>query len=69
MYVNKEFAPDYNPNFEVGKEKIGKSVIPFKKMLERKNVPKFSSTKNENFFDWDYYTNQKNSQIYRKYNS
>ena len=67
MYVNKEFAPDYNPNFEYGKEKIGKQVIPFQKMMSRKYIPKNPATTNENFFDWDYYTKTKNSHVYRKY--
>ena len=67
MYINKEFAPDYNPNFEVGKEKIERLVIPFEKTAARKHKVKFSSTQNENFFDYDYYTKQKQSHIYRKF--
>lgn len=56
----REHAPDYSPNFEVGKRRIATSIPAFKKDIDRKPMHKISITQNENYFDYDHYAKENN---------
>ncbi|KAL4504067.1 hypothetical protein ABPG72_022697 [Tetrahymena utriculariae] len=55
IYENKEFAPDYHPNYEFGKKGLGTSGPLFHKIPSRKPFHKAALTHNENFYDFDNY--------------
>ena len=52
MYKKVDFAPDYKPDFEFGKKKIGFTVPCFDKIPQRKPMHKRPATANENCFDY-----------------
>jgi len=51
LYKNLEFAPDYSPNFEVGKRSLGSCVPKFDMYSPRKDVAHVSYSSSDNFFD------------------
>ncbi|EGR28162.1 hypothetical protein IMG5_182090 [Ichthyophthirius multifiliis] len=55
IYQNKQFAPDYYPNYEYGKKTLGSCGPAFNKIPSRKKLEKQQITYNENFFDYDNY--------------
>lgn len=55
MYENKEFAPDYQPNYEFGRKGLGSCGPPLHKTPSRRPNHRPALTQNENFFDYDSY--------------
>lgn len=55
IYENKEFAPDYNPNYEFGRTGLGSCGPPIHKIPSRKPFHKTGLTQNEEFFNYDEY--------------
>ena len=51
LYKSLEFAPDYDPNFEVGKKRLGTSGPKFEFHSPRKDIVHLSYSSSENFFD------------------
>ncbi|EGR27995.1 hypothetical protein IMG5_185190 [Ichthyophthirius multifiliis] len=58
IYENKEFAPDYNPNYEFGKKTLGSCGPSFHKIPARKTFEKKTITYNENFYNLNDYKNK-----------
>lgn len=53
FFKTLEFAPDYEPNFEVGKKKIGSPGPKFEFNSPRKDVVHYSYCSSDNFFTPD----------------
>jgi len=51
LYKNLEYAPDYTPNYEVGRKQLGSCGPEFQKNCPRKTQIYSSYYKNEDFFD------------------
>jgi len=51
LYKNTEYAPDYQPNPEVGRRQLGSPGPKFEKVSARKPVHYVSPSINEDFFD------------------
>ena len=51
LYKNLEFAPDYDPNFEYGKKRLGSSGPKFELNSPRKDMIHISYSSSDNFFD------------------
>jgi len=51
LYKNSDYAPDYQPNFEVGRRQLGSPGPKFDKTSGRKAVHYVSPSINEDFFD------------------
>lgn len=58
--------PDYHPNFEVVKKRINRGVLSFETMEARKGMEYQSQTKNEAYYDYDFYKSTNRSQKIRR---
>ncbi|CAD8101144.1 unnamed protein product [Paramecium primaurelia] len=65
IYKKKEFAPDYKPNFEFGKKKLGSCGAPFYKLEQRKDIlTKIPPYTFESYFEYDEYSKKPKSQLF-----
>ncbi|CAD8185264.1 unnamed protein product [Paramecium octaurelia] len=65
IYKKKEFAPDYKPNFEFGKKKLGSCGAPFYKLEQRKDIlTKIPPYTFESYFEYDEYSKKSKSQLF-----
>lgn len=64
VYRQKNVAPNYNPNHNVCKRRLGAGIVPFVKGLPRSSNKKRPLTANEDYFDHSHYYRLPESQIY-----
>lgn len=64
MYKLDGVAPNYSPNFEIVKKRIGIGMIPFDKTVSRSPVEKRPLTANEDHFEHSKYYRRDDSQLY-----
>lgn len=67
FYDAKDELPDYKPNYEYIQRRITSAVPRFDLSTGRKPVAKRPLTANEDVYDYDYYTKQNVSHVYKKY--
>ncbi|CAD8114705.1 unnamed protein product [Paramecium sonneborni] len=66
IYKKKQFAPDYQPNFEFGKKQLGSCGAPFDKLEQRKDImTKIPPYNHEAYFEFDVYSKDPNSKLFR----
>lgn len=51
MFKSLEYSPDYAPNFEIGKKRLGSCGAPFEKGTPRKAMIHVSPCSNEIYVD------------------
>ncbi len=61
-----DFAPDYKPDFEYGKKKLGKTGPNFEKLPPRKPMNKRPATANENYFDYSSSYHNSNTNLFKR---
>jgi hypothetical protein len=66
IFLTGKDLPDYDPNYEIGKRKIGQTVTKFHTVTARKPVERPMSTYNEKFYDYDSYKNSNSSYILKR---
>lgn len=66
FYKNLEYSPDYAPDFEFGKKRLGSCGVKFERMSGRKAFHFVSDSKNENFLDTDKVFHNEKSPFYER---
>lgn len=66
FYDEKEDLPDYLPNYECVQRRVDTLIPRYETMTGRKPFAKNLPTKNEDLYDFDYYTKAQISHVYPK---
>jgi hypothetical protein len=68
IYKKKNYAPDYQPNFEFGRKGLGSCGAAFDRYEERKDIfvkkPEYT---NETYFEFEKYSRSPKSNLFKRY--